>query len=571
MGVRIQELPATSGIKKEDVLIVEDGQGTKKGTVQQLDETLGVSQLKEDLGELIEKKYVEYLPKYSHTDKYLSGNSDEGNLYTDMLLNSEGANVKVYNCNKGDSFRISGVYPNGNFKVLIPLTSDLKLVPKSEWIYVPSFSDELQTTGVNITFDYSYILCTSRRELSVEKLSSIKKVPTTEELQEVEEKITPVYSHVDGLNLYDFTKSSTGFLASATVVNPNSDYFVSDFVKVESGTYIIQTQYENPYDCRLTHALYDTNKNPISGSFVNASGIYYRIVNIQQNGYIRFSTYSSLVKNCMILKQSELSPKFIPYENYEKINDVYQTSNPLWNKKWAVCGDSFTYGAYAQSDFKKIEDGRYKGQNYTYAYLIGNRNNMTIQNLSMNGRTMATPSTAHTNSCFSDEIYQKIDEDVDYITIYLGINDSHHSPNGSAGDGEDNTGVIPVGTINDNTINTFYGAWNVVMSWILENRPYAHVGIIVTNGCGSETYRNAEIEIANKYGVPYIDLNGDERTPCMLRSDNPNIDISIRNMKTRIMSVDYDGTKYGEGANWHPNDKAHLYESWFIENFLRSI
>lgn len=45
MGVRIQELPATSGIKKEDLLIVEDGQGTKKGTVQQLDESLGVSQL----------------------------------------------------------------------------------------------------------------------------------------------------------------------------------------------------------------------------------------------------------------------------------------------------------------------------------------------------------------------------------------------------------------------------------------------------------------------------------------------------------------------------------------------
>lgn len=49
MGVRIQELPETTGINKEDVLIVEDGQGTKKGTVKQLDETLGVSQLKEDL------------------------------------------------------------------------------------------------------------------------------------------------------------------------------------------------------------------------------------------------------------------------------------------------------------------------------------------------------------------------------------------------------------------------------------------------------------------------------------------------------------------------------------------
>ena len=48
MGVRIQELPETTGIKKEDVLIVEDGQGTKKGTVNQLDEALGVSQLKEE-------------------------------------------------------------------------------------------------------------------------------------------------------------------------------------------------------------------------------------------------------------------------------------------------------------------------------------------------------------------------------------------------------------------------------------------------------------------------------------------------------------------------------------------
>lgn len=48
MGVRIQELPETTGINKEDLLIVEDGQGTKKGTVQQLDDSLGVSKLKEE-------------------------------------------------------------------------------------------------------------------------------------------------------------------------------------------------------------------------------------------------------------------------------------------------------------------------------------------------------------------------------------------------------------------------------------------------------------------------------------------------------------------------------------------
>lgn len=61
MGVRIQELPETTGIKKEYVLIVEDGQGTKKGTVQQLYEALGVSQLKEDLDDV--NSYFETLTK----------------------------------------------------------------------------------------------------------------------------------------------------------------------------------------------------------------------------------------------------------------------------------------------------------------------------------------------------------------------------------------------------------------------------------------------------------------------------------------------------------------------------
>lgn len=48
MGVRIQELHETTGINKEDLLIVEDGQGTKKGTVQQLDDSLGVSRLRKE-------------------------------------------------------------------------------------------------------------------------------------------------------------------------------------------------------------------------------------------------------------------------------------------------------------------------------------------------------------------------------------------------------------------------------------------------------------------------------------------------------------------------------------------
>lgn len=74
MGVRIQELPETTGINKEDVLIVEDGQGTKKGTVQQLDEALGVSQLKEDLvyfeNEIRDDVYVKALLEDTRYEDY---------------------------------------------------------------------------------------------------------------------------------------------------------------------------------------------------------------------------------------------------------------------------------------------------------------------------------------------------------------------------------------------------------------------------------------------------------------------------------------------------------------------
>lgn len=48
MGVRIAELPSSKGILKTDLIIVQDNEATKQGTVQQLDDSLGVSKLKEE-------------------------------------------------------------------------------------------------------------------------------------------------------------------------------------------------------------------------------------------------------------------------------------------------------------------------------------------------------------------------------------------------------------------------------------------------------------------------------------------------------------------------------------------
>lgn len=247
-------------------------------------------------------------------------------------------------------------------------------------------------------------------------------------------------------------------------------------------------------------------------------------------------------------------------------------ADPLGGKKWAVLGDSFTEGATNN----RIPDGQYAGKRKVYPYFIGNRTGMNVLNTFFaSGRTLAFPATPgdFTNSICNPSAscyYQNIPADVDYITIYLGINDSHHSPGSEGGDGEDNTGEIPIGTISDNTTATYYGAWNVVLTWLRTNRPFAHIGIIVSNGCDEMAYRTAQIAVAKKYGIPYLDLNGDERCPAMIRPQNDDIPSAVKTILLQTQSVDYDGTQTGT-INRHPNDAAHLFESHFIENFLRTI
>lgn len=238
------------------------------------------------------------------------------------------------------------------------------------------------------------------------------------------------------------------------------------------------------------------------------------------------------------------------------------SDNVLEGKKWAVAGDSFTEGGWASGQAPLIPDGKYAGQKKVYPYIIGNRNNMTIQNIFKAGRTLAHPSDDSFTNTFADN-YQNIDADADYLTIYLGINDSHHRPNAFGSDGEDTTGEITLGTITDNTTATFYGAWNVILTWMITNRPNLKIGIIASNACETDDYRVATIAIAKKYGIPYIDLNGDERTPCMIRSTNAEVASDIKTLRTNNWRI--------SSSNSHPNEACHVYESTIIENFLRTL
>lgn len=299
-------------------------------------------------------------------------------------------------------------------------------------------------------------------------------------------------------------------------------------------------------------------------------------------------------------------------------------SGSLYKKKWTVCGDSFSFGAFQRSIYPSeehtiLEEGPYKWYPKTYCNLIANRNDMTLVNLSYNGMTMATPknSIKPKPNSFSSTApqfywYHDIPEDTDFITLYFGINDFHHSVDdtGEVDDGEEIAGTVTLGNptdgfqeiikylwptsddkqeegiteINDpivrmnpeNTTTTvtnasFCGAYNIVLGWIRKNRPLAHVGIIVTNGA-SHALAQATIDIAKQWGIPYIDMNGDQRTPPMIRSTNPNIDPRIKEFITAKQAVrPYKDEINDIKENIHPNGSAHEFESNFIEEFLRSI
>jgi len=378
---------------------------------------------------------------------------------------------------------------------------------------------------------------------------------------------------VNSENLVKGAVQSTGVISTA---GSWATYSTSDFIPLDANTDYVFSTFStttgNSTTNRKTLLLYDSSKTVINNTYQNVDGAFQLTFNSSDNAkFVRVSSWAS------VLFQLEKGTTRTPYAPYKA--DVVlgiglgetpmrqaQSSNILYRKKWAVCGDSFTNGATSNM----LPDGKYQGYRKVYPYLIGNRNNMDIVKFFEGGRTLAFPADpgTFTNSLTNpnaDWYYQNIPTDVDYITIYLGINDEHHAPGSSGGDGEDNTGEIPIGTINDSTTATYLGAWNVVLTWLISNRPNAHIGIIVTNGNqNKDEYRQGQIAIAEKYGIPYIDLNGDARTPAMIRTSNPNIPSVIKTALIQKWAVN-------PSTNTHPNDAAHEFESMFIENFLRSI
>jgi hypothetical protein len=79
---------------------------------------------------------------------------------------------------------------------------------------------------------------------------------------------------------------------------------------------------------------------------------------------------------------------------------------------------------------------------------------------------------------------------------------------------------------------------------------------------GADDFANAEIAIAKKWGVPYLDINGGYQVPLMLRTHG----------KSEVCQTAKDLRLSQQRAavdDEHPNAQAHEYASTFIENKSR--
>lgn len=238
------------------------------------------------------------------------------------------------------------------------------------------------------------------------------------------------------------------------------------------------------------------------------------------------------------------------YSDWSKLyEEGVSNKNVLTNKKWVACGDSFTEGV----DGEKFADGVFAGKNKVYPFFIGERNNMVIVNEAVSGSSMTYISERHNsweNGCFSANRYKNIPSDADYITLYFGINDDNYS--------------APIGTIDDTENTTFYGAWNIVLEYLIENHPFAKIGIIITNG-SSKKYTDAERAISRKWGIPYLDMEADYQHVPLMQRVTERTEVCQKALELRKKSFAVSDT------NTHPNARAHEYESTFIENWLRTL
>lgn len=153
--------------------------------------------------------------------------------------------------------------------------------------------------------------------------------------------------------------------------------------------------------------------------------------------------------------------------------------NNLYGKVLNILGDSMVHGHTL-------------GFSKTWAYKLGQRNGMTVRDYGINGTCLAGTSNAYGASMATR--YTSMDNNADFVGVFGLTNDQ--------------VAGIPIGTDNDNTVDTVKGALNILCSGLQTKYPNAKIFFITPyhRSGRDSTYADAMIAICEgKYGIPVFD------------------------------------------------------------------
>ena len=257
------------------------------------------------------------------------------------------------------------------------------------------------------------------------------------------------------------------------------------------------------------------------------------IINDKNSSYVAISyTYNG----------SAISDEIV-YHGNNPVSD-YLDSNYLFGKTYVAVGDSITYGA--DMDSPGIAPN---GERMSYPWIIAHRNHMTFYNRGVSGSTLAA-GTNKNGFAEANGRYTQLPDNIDYLTIWFGWND--------------NASIISeqetLGTIASSDPNSYYGAWNTVLPYLIDKYPNCRIGLIVPFGCTAEM-RQAVRDVAQKWGLAYFD-NYQGNTPLYYGKENESVIASGLITKRRAVWQ-------ANGA--HPSYAGHQQLATQIEAWMRTL
>ena len=171
----------------------------------------------------------------------------------------------------------------------------------------------------------------------------------------------------------------------------------------------------------------------------------------------------------------------------------------LKGKKINFLGDSITHAGNLGDDTKR------------FTYLIEQECDAIVRNYGVGGTCIAKSLKPSEVAEWDQDFISRVDgmdSDADIVVVFGGTNDYGH-------------GTVPIGTMDDRTDDTFYGALHTLYTMLLNKYPYAQLVVMTPlhrfnenksqkswKGEGGEhllTFVNIIREVAEYYAIPVLD------------------------------------------------------------------